>query len=432
MPFRPFPLRPFALLLGLFGVFAGPAKAQESPAALARTAMAYDANDYATAWAQANAALSGQLSPRHRSDAHRYRLLSANRLSMQPGQMPGGLQKATLGDSATASMQWLYRTEADGQSLDDAQQAALAEGYRLVQTLGYDAMGDPSVPAARLRTHAERLDAWSPLYANNYAHFEAIGQLHQVGQQYPQAKKAYADAIRIYNKRLPSRPDASIGRDYYNLAFLTVLYSPEHQDADGHTTQEGLKRGLAQVQDGLALLNSERERGTRMGATLEGFDAAEDDLRRFQLDCFQKLEPTPPEALPAFKAAIAANPDDALLHSAYANLLENTGDVVGARNAYTKATKLDPSNTNNWFNLGVLDFNQAAQLLQEANTLDDMDAARAVQVDALALLRQARRPFENALAGDPQNRSTLQVLLQIATLTDDLEGMKRYQRLLEQ
>lgn len=61
-----------------------------------------------------------------------------------------------------------------------------------------------------------------------------------------------------------------------------------------------------------------------------------------------------PDAIEAFKRAVAANPQDADSYFRMGIALENLGDVVGAVVAYDRATAILPSLTEAWFRAGAL------------------------------------------------------------------------------
>lgn len=407
--------------------------AQSGTSGLVQAELAYDNNRYAECWTEVHKALAGKLGARNRIKAHRFRLLCANRLSMRPESMPSGLTKQVLADSATASMQWLVQNLQ--QEPDLVVSAALEEGYRLNQMQAVELLNSPKAQGSAYLRSARQLEAWTPYQAGNFQHHYFIGQSYQLGKAYNKAIEAYAGAIRAYSASPPETPDVVVARSCYNLAFITVYYLEESQQGNGQTSQVALQQGLDWINQGLRFCTTERQRWAERGGTAEDlrgsdFDAIENDLERLRLDGYLRMQPTPPEAMPAFKTALAADPGNATLHAAYGSLLESAGDVVGAKEAYQEAALLDPTNTNHWFNLGVVDFNEAVQLLKEANALEDLEAALVVQQDALRLMRQAKKPFDKAVDADPQNRGALQVLLQIASLTDDVEGMKRYKEML--
>ena len=64
------------------------------------------------------------------------------------------------------------------------------------------------------------------------------------------------------------------------------------------------------------------------------------------------LDGRPAEAVAALRRALAARPDDALLHNNLGSALAAAGDVGGAIEAFRRATALAPSLAASWYNLG--------------------------------------------------------------------------------
>jgi tetratricopeptide (TPR) repeat protein len=411
--------------------FAG--QAQSGISDFIQATLAYDGSDYTEAWEKIHKALDGELKDKRRAEAHRYRVLIANRLALRPEAMPAGVTEEALADSTTASFLWFQRNKDGAPTL--VEEAALEEGYRLNLLAALNAAQNPNVAKDKVAASADRLAVWTPAHREEFLHHYAIGQAYMLSDHYAPAQEALTTAIKNYINTPPEQPDPLMGTAHYWVAYATRYHTPEYTDDYGLTTQEGLQQTVDLVKTGLASIAAESKRlqeGSYGDASdlLNRFKQTATDLERMRLDCYLSMKPVPNEALPAFEAAIAADPENSTLQLGYGGMLENTGALDQAKAAYLRATELDPKNSTAWFNLGALEFNQAASMLQEANNLDDLDAAMTKQDEAIAQMAKAKAPLERALELDPSNRSAIQALMQIASLSGDMEGMKRYKELL--
>jgi tetratricopeptide (TPR) repeat protein len=122
------------------------------------------------------------------------------------------------------------------------------------------------------------------------------------------------------------------------------------------------------------------------------------------------LDGRPGEAVAALRRALAARPDDALLHNNLGSALAAAGDADGAIDAFRRACAIAPSLAASWYNLGkTLKARGAAaeadEALQRAIALaPEHVAARIVQGDnlkAFGRIAEAEAAYRAAIARDP-------------------------------
>jgi len=135
-------------------------------------------------------------------------------------------------------------------------------------------------------------------------------------------------------------------------------------------------------------------------------------LRKEEINLLIITEQTD-EAKGKLEAAIQEEPDNANLYYNLAYINEQTGDNEGAVANYQKAIEVDPDYFDATFNLAVYHYNQAAEILKEANEMD----LRTYQKEGKAIEDKAREEFAKALPYleksheiDPQDRVVLETL----------------------
>ncbi len=116
------------------------------------------------------------------------------------------------------------------------------------------------------------------------------------------------------------------------------------------------------------------------------------------------------------------------IYFAKGTLFEKSGNAEKAMEAYNQAIAVDPNYFNAYFNMGALYFNNAVELYEEANKLDDLKAYNAAKAKADDELRKAITPLEKAYQIDPTEKATLETLQTIyyrLQMLDKYEEMKK-------
>ena len=120
------------------------------------------------------------------------------------------------------------------------------------------------------------------------------------------------------------------------------------------------------------------------------------------------------EAKSELEAAIAKEPDNSNLYFTLGVMQEELGNKEKAKEAYQKAVDLDPKNFNATFNLAVINYNDAVELIKKKNNLGisaaDLKKAKEMQTEVNEKLKAALPYWEKILELEPNNRTALESL----------------------
>ena len=120
------------------------------------------------------------------------------------------------------------------------------------------------------------------------------------------------------------------------------------------------------------------------------------------------------EAMKGLNDAIENEPDNPDLYFTLGILHEELGNLDKARDAYENAVKIDPSYYDGVYNLAVIDYNKAVNLIREKNNLGissaDQKKAKEMQVQIENRLKTALPNWEKANELKPGDRTTLETL----------------------
>ncbi|MCA6078902.1 tetratricopeptide repeat protein [Fulvivirga sedimenti] len=120
------------------------------------------------------------------------------------------------------------------------------------------------------------------------------------------------------------------------------------------------------------------------------------------------------EARAGLESAIAAEPDNPDLYFSLGVMNEELGDKDAALNAYQKSVEVDPNYFNGNYNMAVLKYNQAVELVKARNNLGissaDQKKAREMDSEINTRLKEALPVWEKVNELEPNNRKTLETL----------------------
>lgn len=121
------------------------------------------------------------------------------------------------------------------------------------------------------------------------------------------------------------------------------------------------------------------------------------------------------EAKEELEAAIAAEPNNPDLYFNLGYLSEELEDKEAAVEAYGKALEIDPTHANSAFNMAVIHYNQAADLVKEANNLGisaaDRKKEKQLLTDAKTQFEEAIPHLEKALELHPDNTTIMEITM---------------------
>ncbi len=116
------------------------------------------------------------------------------------------------------------------------------------------------------------------------------------------------------------------------------------------------------------------------------------------------------EALNYIKIAQKKDPDNISLIFAEATLYDKKGEFEKAVSIYKMAIEKDPEFYNGYFNLGVVNFNQAQKLFEEAGKELDNNKYKELVKVAEGVLERAIEPMEKCRELKPEDKGVLDVL----------------------
>lgn len=124
------------------------------------------------------------------------------------------------------------------------------------------------------------------------------------------------------------------------------------------------------------------------------------------------------EAMDKLDKAIAADPSNASLYAVKGNLLERKKDFEGAKKIYKSAIEVDGNNFDAYYNLGVLEYNQGAEVNNKAAKMDYatyQKKGKALEAEAKKHYQSALPYFEKAHKIQPEDKATMQNLVNVYT-----------------
>lgn len=290
--------------------------------------------------------------------------------------------------------------------------------------VSYDAKLSQAEREAASKQVAELMNYSVEIDSKNYFPFDLRAQ-GKLGIR--DSAGAWADfntAAQLVEANTHTNPDLQVAYIYYRKAILERYHKHSLNDA------------LATLDRGKTILDKEWEKvkAKKAEAKPEAFAkdektylAAKEDLNKFELDLLLNAPEKLQEAINKFKDAIVKEPNNYILHVAYAQLLEKVGKGEEAAGIYEKATQIDPSKQMAWFNLGAMYVNQAVALYKEANTIsDDAGKAKALQNQGDDLFKKALPYLQKSNEIDKCDGETLRALLQLTVNLQMMDEYKKY------
>ncbi|SNR29787.1 tetratricopeptide repeat protein [Hymenobacter mucosus] len=116
------------------------------------------------------------------------------------------------------------------------------------------------------------------------------------------------------------------------------------------------------------------------------------------------------EALDKIDRAIAADPTNSNLYAVKGSILDQDKQPAKALEAYKKAVEVDPNNFDANFNLGVYNYNKAADLYTKASKMSLAEynkSGKKYEADGKKFFQESIPYFEKALQAQPDDRATI-------------------------
>ncbi len=125
--------------------------------------------------------------------------------------------------------------------------------------------------------------------------------------------------------------------------------------------------------------------------------------------------------------AIENEPDNKQLYFSLGVVYDNLGDKEKAVKAYEDAIRVDPEYFDAVYNLGAMYFNQAVEMNNKANDIQDNKKYDAARAEAKEVFKKAKPHLEKAHEIDPNDMGAMQSLSSLYVLlneTDKYQEMK--------
>lgn len=237
---------------------------------------------------------------------------------------------------------------------------------------------------------------------------------------FDQAAVAFEGSINIYADAPPELPDFLQGYVYYRLADINL----RHLD-NAIKAMEILNSGLSFLDEELARY---RQAAVSAGGRPGDYNNAVKDLEKFRLELYLRTPELRGEGIEAFRRAVEKEPGNYDLRVAYASLLEEV-DFDGSVRQYEKAIELDPAHDLAWFNAGVVRYNKARNLYQQASQVIEDEKYEMLMGETEKYFSEAKPYFEKVLEINRGNLTAVTALKNISMVLNDADGYEKYTRL---
>jgi tetratricopeptide (TPR) repeat protein len=245
----------------------------------------------------------------------------------------------------------------------------------------------------RMKVQAEN-DAIKHFTGNEYDRavekFELIQEISRTD-----IYEGYLDSAIIYNSALAAKNAGNHAKaaQYFEKS-IEINYG-------GSDTYYLLKNEYIALDDSLKALKAlERGHAVYPDSTLIIFE-----LVNYHLNAGNSEE-----GMSYLEKAEALASDNPSIYFAKGTLFERLGDNEKALEAYNQALAVDPDFFNAWFNIGALYFNEAVEMYEAANTLEDLDEYNKAKEKADEALKLAIEPLNKAHELKPTDKSCLETL----------------------
>ena len=207
--------------------------------------------------------------------------------------------------------------------------------------------------------------------------------------------EGYLDTAIIYNSALAARNAGKHEKAAHYFEKAASLYY------GGSDTYYLLKNEYIDLKDSLKALDA-LERGYALypDSTLIIFELVNYHLSSGNNDEGMKY-------LDLAENLASSNPS---IYFAKGTLFEKLGDKEMAMQAYEQAIVVDPEFFNAWFNIGALYFNNAVEMYEKANEIEDLEEYNKAKAEADEALKKAIPPLVKAHELDPTEKSCLETL----------------------
>ncbi|MDR0295319.1 MAG: tetratricopeptide repeat protein [Prevotellaceae bacterium] len=256
------------------------------------------------------------------------------------------------------------------------------------------------------------------------------GYIAYIMQNYPTAAINYQAAIECSNHPLIATPDTTA---YYMVGLIAlnsgnpekaVSFYKQAMDA-GYTAGGDIyaeyARALKAKQDTTAAIEM-------LTTGLAAFPTNKEIIFTL-INTFIEKGEDPKNILPYVLAAEESDPNNASVNYVEGIVYEQLKDFSNAEKAYQRAIEKDENYFFAYYNLGVLYYNEGADINNKAIDVIEQEKYEAMMAQAHQIFKNAIEPLEKACELNPSERSTVDLLkiLYFRFREDDEEMAKKYE-----
>lgn len=237
-------------------------------------------------------------------------------------------------------------------------------------------------------------------------------------------------------------PDSTLSQTYYNMGIFAYQANMKPEALKAFMAAADLGQGEVAYDNALAMAAELNDIAAMEKIANEGFAKFGKQTYIGTLVNIYVKNGEYDKALDMINKAIAANPDNAVLHNVKGVLVENLTNEEGvspedaakateeALSLYGKAVELDPENADARFNYGRVLANKAYKTSDDAMNLSNEEYNKLKEEVINPLFVQAAEQLEKCIALNPEaNRQAFTILKNIYYNLNDEENMKRISEL---
>ncbi|QJX48643.1 tetratricopeptide repeat protein [Hymenobacter taeanensis] len=225
--------------------------------------------------------------------------------------------------------------------------------------------------------------------------------------------KNYDEALKSYQMAQQIRPQDTTA--YLYAAYAAAAKEDFSAAKDQYTKLQGIGYKSPQMYTALLQMARQEKNDAEASKVLQQALQAYPTNKAFMLEDLNAdlSSGRSKEALAKIDKAIAADPKNANLYAVKGSLLDQAKQPAQALEAYKKAVEIEPENFDANFNLGVYNYNKAADLYTRASKMslaEYQKTGKKYEADGKKYFQDSLPYFEKALQVQPNDRSTISSL----------------------
>lgn len=233
-------------------------------------------------------------------------------------------------------------------------------------------------------------------------------------------------------------PDSTLAQTYYNMGIFAYQADMKPEALKSFMAAAELGQGETAYDNALSMAAELNDLAAMEKIANEGFNKFGKQTYIGSLVNIYVKNGEYDKALNMINKALAANPDNAVLHNVKGVLVENRTNEEGisaedaakanaeALELYAKAVELDPENPDARFNYGRVLANKAYKTSDDAVDLSNEEYSKLKDEVINPLFKQAAEQLEKSIAINPEaNRQAFTILKNIYYNLNDEANMKR-------